>query len=512
MPRQFFLLLICLTSRVCLLSQDSLNMVKYANVDIPNTEYGNCWGWVAPNGDEFAIIGHKTAINVYNVTNPRNPVLVHQRVDGSNTIWREFKSYQNFIYGVCESSEGLEILNMNGYNFFQSTQHFTTAHTLQIDVPNGRLYVAGSNQGAAREGLVIYDLTQNPGNPTMIKKINFDTLLGNPSLNMYVHDVYVKDGIAYASHGYSGFYIWDLNDVNNIQLLGSLESSGSNQWYNHSSWLHDNGQYSYVAEEVPNGRPMAIFKLETDGQGNIAISDIKRFKDPLALPATNNTPHNPYVLNNGLYISYYHDGIQIYDVTSPENPIRVAYYDTYPENNGSYSGYHGAWGVYPYLPSGTIIASDIEHGLYTLGLRFGRMNIQTGELYVQEAGKGIVIMDSLGVNKRISVSNAGAIVLTTVASPTGKNYVKNGDVEIVTPEKGIILTSPSGSTYSIKISNTGVLSASSVSPPATATKISSGDLYLDNMHKGFILHSQNGFRWKTSISKSGLLKSYRFSF
>ncbi len=40
-----------------------------------------------------------------------------------------------------------------------------------------------------------------------------------------------------------------------------------------------------------------------------------------------------------------------------KNPIGV--YSTY---------YHGCWGVYPFLPSGYIIASDISEGLFVLGI------------------------------------------------------------------------------------------------------------------------------------------------
>lgn len=52
-------------------------------------------------------------------------------------------------------------------------------------------------------------------------------------------------------------------------------------------------------------------------------------------------------------------------ISDPANVQRVAYYDTCPENV-NYSDYQGAWGVYPYLPSGNIIASDVLHGLFVL--------------------------------------------------------------------------------------------------------------------------------------------------
>ena len=72
------------------------------------------------------------------------------------------------------------------------------------------------------------------------------------------------------------------------------------------------------------------------------------FKHPLGAPTYTTDPHNPYVKDNGLYIAYYHDGIQVYDVIDPLHPIRVAYYDTIPNNNGSnYTGYQGSLGCLP---------------------------------------------------------------------------------------------------------------------------------------------------------------------
>jgi hypothetical protein len=64
-------------------------------------------------------------------------------------------------------------------------------------------------------------------------------------------------------------------------------------------------------------------------------------------------------------VSHYHDGIVIFDISDPNNVQRVAHYDTYTGNT-NYSGYQGAWGVYPFLPSGRIIGTDVLNGLFVL--------------------------------------------------------------------------------------------------------------------------------------------------
>ena len=61
--------------------------------------------------------------------------------------------------------------------------------------------------------------------------------------------------------------------------------------------------------------------------------------------------------------SYYTDGVKIIDAHRPENLIEVGSVDTY---SGNLTGFHGCWGVSPFLPSKTIVASDIEGGLFVI--------------------------------------------------------------------------------------------------------------------------------------------------
>ena len=71
--------------------------------------------------------------------------------------------------------------------------------------------------------------------------------------------------------------------------------------------------------------------------------------------------HNGYTIGNKFYFSNYTRGIGILDVTNPNAPVQLSYFDTYPTTNSA--TFAGAWGVYPYLPSGNILISDIQRGL-----------------------------------------------------------------------------------------------------------------------------------------------------
>ncbi|MBK9737388.1 MAG: hypothetical protein IPO92_21505 [Saprospiraceae bacterium] len=226
---------------------------------MPGNEYNDVWGYVDHTGKEFAVIGSSQAINIYDVTDCSKPVQKMSYVDGADAIWRDFKTYENYLYAVCDQTggrpcvEGLEIVNLTDYTYTQNTTDFTRAHNIFVDVPNGRLYVVGSN--ATNGQLTIYTLDTEVVNGVTYAGTAANPVLLKKHFTTYIHDIYVRNNIAYASHGYDGYKIWDVsNTANIIELASNNVSTG----YNHSSWLSTGGQHAYVAEEVPRGRPFKI--------------------------------------------------------------------------------------------------------------------------------------------------------------------------------------------------------------------------------------------------------------
>jgi len=62
-----------------------------------------------------------------------------------------------------------------------------------------------------------------------------------------------------------------------------------------------------------------------------------------------------------LFASYYYGGLQVFDISNPLLPRRVAYYDTFEPPNDNF--FQGAWGVFV-LPSGRSLLSDMNNGLF----------------------------------------------------------------------------------------------------------------------------------------------------
>jgi hypothetical protein len=76
--------------------------------------------------------------------------------------------------------------------------------------------------------------------------------------------------------------------------------------------------------------------------------------------------HNIIVRGDVMHVSYYHDGYYAWDISDHENPFLLGYYDTSAEPHAQ--NYKGAWGVHPLLPSGVVLVSDMQEGLFVFGL------------------------------------------------------------------------------------------------------------------------------------------------
>ena len=317
--------------------------------------YNDCWGYVDGKGNEYAIIGSPEKIHFIDITDPSIPILKNEFVGGSASLWRDMKTYDCYTYAVAdEGLEGLLIFDMSALpdgaitKVLQDNSTFRKAHNIYVDAPNARLYIIGSD--TRNNGLIVYDLSKDPANPVLLASVS---LPGG-----YIHDLIVKDHIAYCSSGFEGLYIYDFEDPADPIYKASISSNG----YNHSCWLTEDGTKLIYAEEIPIGLPMRMIDLA--GIEEDDLEEISSFQDPLITTNSKVTYHNPYIIDQYAVVSSYEDGVVIFDISNPEAPTRVAYYDTF--DNTTYTGYNGCWGVYPYFPSGNIIASDGISGLFIL--------------------------------------------------------------------------------------------------------------------------------------------------
>jgi len=342
MIKAFYALLVCTFLCTNLFSQ--LNIEKLGQLNY-NRELSDIWSYNAPDGAEYALVGVFNGLSIVNVSIPEQPVEV-QFVSGSNTIYRDIKTFKNYAYVTNEGANGVLIVDLQflpdsvQYVNYQNAgdNTYTTAHNLYIDEV-GSMYIAGHN--IAPGGVLMYDLNTTPMQPQLVGVYD----------DNYCHDVFVKGNFMYTSEG-NRFAIVDITDKSDWIILGTQTTYG----YTHNAWLSNDGNTLFTTDETA-GTWVVAWNI-------IDPTDIKELGRIQSSPGQNVVPHNTHVLNDYLVTSYYTDGVVVFDASEPDNLIQVANYDTSPNFSGG--DFNGCWGTTPFLNSGNILASDIEEGLYIL--------------------------------------------------------------------------------------------------------------------------------------------------
>ncbi len=343
-----------------------LNMQELGYLDlvsIHNSDLSDIWGWSNGN-QEYAIVGVNNGTSVVDVTNPANPTEVFYE-PGMNSIWRDIKTYNGYAYVTTEAQNGLLIIDLNSLpgNSNLNTSYYTgpnsnqweSAHNLYID-ENGICYIFGANRGNG--GCIMLDLNTNPMNPSEVGEID----------DWYVHDGVARGDTLYLAHITDGFMtMWDISSIGSPVMLGQQTTPGN---FSHNLWMSDDGNYIYTTDEITNGY---IGEYDITDPNN--MTELDRIQSS---PGMDVIPHNVHFIDDYIVSSYYRDGVVIHDVSNKGNMVEVGNFDTAPNLSGD--GFNGCWGVYPWLPSGNIIASDIEKGLYVLGVSYQRGCFLEGEV------------------------------------------------------------------------------------------------------------------------------------
>ena len=330
-------------------------------------EASDIWGYVDKNGVEYAVVGGFEGTYIYSLEVPEAP---KQRayIEGAASIWRDFKSFGDYIYGVAyRGNDGLLVIDMSNAPLVISHSFhtpfvtdislagdtivngtYTKAHNIFID---DRGYIFLSDCPGFYRGIAVFEIGDLPETPSYVTVFN----------NNLSHDIVVQNNLAYSSDVFAGeFSIWD---VSNIQAPALIATQPTGSRFTHNSWISDDGQYLFTTDERAGA---FIESYDVSDPQDIRFLDRIQVVDAAVRQVI---PHNTHYLDGFLYTSYYVDGLVIYDASRPENMVEVARYDTYLEGG---TGFHGCWGAYPYLPSGTIIASDIEGGLFVFNGQFER--------------------------------------------------------------------------------------------------------------------------------------------
>lgn len=396
------------SSRVSLYSRISLTTFSASS--------GNsCWGYVSPSGREYAIMGLNNKAAFVEITNPSSPVWIAS-VPHSSSQWADIKTYGQFCYVVTEASgSGIQVIDMGDIDNGNVTLVRTISspgrtHTIFVDEDSGFLYTCGSREPSG--WTTVWSLT-NPSNP---QRVGVNSISGGD----YIHECQVKTytsgplagrQIFYGCSAQRGLDIYDVTDKNNPILLKRVTYPGVA--YCHQGWLSADLKYFYVNDELDETNLGAVQKTfvfdVSDPENAFLVGTFTRNET--------NIDHNLYLRNGFMFQANYTRGLRIYDtIDDPLNPAFVGFFDTYPDNNGQ--TFNGAWSNYPYFPSGAVIVSDINRGLFILNPAAAthRLNM-TGTVTLEDWS---VSPEGQVVNVEVRRSGQPTIFKEVVLGPSGE--------------------------------------------------------------------------------------------
>lgn len=358
-----FIIVLTLSS-LSIIAQNQ-NVTFRSHLTYPGHTCANICGYVDSLGNEYALVGVSTGMSVVDVTDPANPIKKIQ-IPGPDNEWKEIKVRGKYAYVTTEGGGGLQIVNLSnlpdtaGISYHNWTGdgaiagQLNSIHALHID--SNFVYLYGSNLFSG--GAVVADIS-DPWNPTFAGSCQIGA--GN---NAYIHDGYVRHDTLYGCHIYAGYFsIVDMtNKSNPVELASQFTPSN----FTHNSWLSKDSKTLFTTDEVNNS-----FLTAYDISNISNINELDRIQSN---PGSNSIVHNVHIVNVGgndyAVTSWYKDGFTIVDAGRPNNLVQVGNYDTDPAESGA--DYGGAWGVYPFLPSGTIVVSNIDDGLYVFTPNYTR--------------------------------------------------------------------------------------------------------------------------------------------
>ncbi len=329
------------------------------------TEGNDCWGYVTPQGREIAIMGMSNGTAFVDVTNPIGAYQIGF-ISGPTSIWRDIKVFGTRAYAVSEGGQGIQVINLANADQGQvsltgtvTTGGTTSSHNVALNTQSGFLYRCG---GGSNIGLRMYDLNQSATNPPFVGEWN-DRYVHDAQVVSYTSGPYAGKEVAFCCAGFNngsgstGLYIVDVTNKAAPALLGSVLYP--NAAYSHQGWLSEDRQWFYLGDELDEGSSVPY--------STVVVLNVQDLTNPRFVAARNNgneaITHNFYTANGKLFCANYRSGMRIFDIGGDGTMLTESgYFDTYPDSDAAH--FNGLWSLFPYFPSGTVIGSDMERGLF----------------------------------------------------------------------------------------------------------------------------------------------------
>lgn len=338
--------------------------------EIPATQFGSdnandSWGWTDPDtGSEYVLLGLNDGTAFLNIDDPVNPVYLG-RLDThtGSSIWRDIKTYNNYAFIVSEAFDhGMQVFDLtrlrnvtNPPVMFTEDAHydgFGNAHNVVINEEEGYAYGVGTT--TFNGGPHFVDIS-DPLNPTAAGGFSTDfyshdgqvVTYNGPDTDYTGRELYIGSNESFIS-------IVDITDKNNPVSIST--ATYPNTVYTHQGWFTEDQRYFLLGDEID--------EINIGFNTRTIVFDFSDLDNPQLFfeydGPTPATDHNGYVKDDIFYLANYAAGFRAIDISDIENQVmtEVGYFDIHP--NSDAAGYDGAWNVYPYFESGTILISTLN--------------------------------------------------------------------------------------------------------------------------------------------------------
>jgi len=344
--------------------------------------------WVHPGGRCAYMSTIADRVYAIDVSNPRQPQIVDSMMTNSRIV-NDVMTTEDGKYGVF-SREGASD-RKNGIVVFDASDpchpkpvgEYTQTVSGGVHssfVYQGHVYLTDDATGSLR----IIDI-RDPRNPKEVGRWQTE----QTERGRYVHDVDVKDGLAYLSYWNDGLIVLDVGSGIKggtpaqpklvSQLKYNLDETYArvDQLYGlgargtHTAWRH--GKYVFVGDEVYASKPATGLQNGNSlTWGRLHVVDVSNIEKPKIVAwyePTDGGVHNVWVEGDTLYMGNYQGGARTVDISGElkgdllRQGREISWIFT-ADDKGVNPRQTFAWGAV--VKNGTIFVPDINSGLWIL--------------------------------------------------------------------------------------------------------------------------------------------------
>ncbi len=354
----------------------------------PGERVSDLWGWTDPEtGRDYVLAGRTAGLAFVDVTVPGQPRMV-ALMPANPSGARDIKVYADhaFMTGDGAGDHGLLVFDLTRLRNLSAVSGdpggevprlepdavydaVASVHNLVIDTESGFAYTVGTNTGgqSCGGGLHMIDI-RTPTEPTFAgcytdtEGLIWSGRTHDAQCTVYrgPDEDYQGRQICFAANE-TALRIVDVTDKASPVPIAAVSHPGTA--YIHQGWLTEDHRYLYVNDELDE-------IVGTTERTRTLIWDVAELDDPILvaehLGPDQATDHNLYIEGDRAYLANYQAGFRVLDISDPENPVEVGWFDTTPygPNPPGFGG--GAWTAYPFFESGVVAVSSMNEGLFLL--------------------------------------------------------------------------------------------------------------------------------------------------